>query len=375
MALRFAKKHNIVDNPDSRKLQKVPVPVFGGIVVLLGIIIPLIVAAHFYQYIDLWYMLGALLLLWILGVTDDIRGLSAAFRFIVELALVWVLIWQPMQMGNGPIINHLHGLFGRGHISGFTAIPLSIIGSVGIINAINLIDGVDGYASGFGIASNILFAIIFHILGNTPMTTFATITAAALVPFYIHNVFGKESKMFIGDGGSLIIGLILSYNIATLLSSGTDTTQWEAHNAGLIPLVLAISAIPVFDTLRVMFARIICGHSPFSPDKTHLHHAFISLGFSHVGTSTIIILMNLLIVALWFAAYRMGCSITGQFVVVVLLGLLATCGVYYGFRYAEKQQNQAYRVLQSCGKWTHFENKGIWKTIELWVDRTAFCTK
>lgn len=371
VALRFALKYNIVDNPNARKLQKEPVPVFGGIVVMIGILIPLLIAAYFYHYVDLSYILCSIVLLWCIGVTDDIRGLSAAFRFIVEIGLVWVLIWQPMQSENGPMLDHLHGLFGRGLLSYYSAIPLTIIGSVGIINAINLIDGVDGYSSGFGIVSNTLFAFIFTALGQESMAIFSAIAAAALVPFYIHNVFGRKSKMFIGDGGSLIIGLILAYDTQTLLSSKTNTMAWEEHEVGIVALALAILAIPIFDTLRVMFARILHGQSPFSPDKTHVHHAFISLGFSHVATSTLIILINFSIVGLWYVCYRLGGSITTQFLMVVCLGLLATCGLYYGMRHLEKAQGRSYRKVHKQAKRTQVESKSFWHRIEVLVDKTA----
>lgn len=372
VALHCAKKYNVVDNPDARKLQKEPVPVLGGVVVLIGIVIPLLIAVRYFAFADLWYILGALIVLCAIGVTDDIRGLSAIVRFLIEMLLVWVLIWHPMSISNGPMIDHLHGLFGRGQVSYFTAIPLSIVAGVGLVNAINLIDGVDGYSSGYGVTNNLIFACIFHIIGNDAMMTFSLITAAAIIPFYLHNVFGRKSKMFMGDGGSLIVGLVLAINVMTLLSSQTHTEVLEQKGVGLVAMVLAIACVPVFDTLRVMFARLFEGRSPFSPDKTHLHHIFIDMGFSHVGTSTIIILSNLLVVLLWYISFRLGCGMTMQCFLVCVMGVILTWGVYYGFRWAEKRQNGVWKCMNRFGRWTHFEAGGVWKKMEIFMDKLAF---
>lgn len=367
-ALRFAKRHNIVDNPNYRKLQKQPVPVFGGIVVLLGILIPTVIAIQYYAIVNVWYLIGAIIFLWGMGVVDDIRGLSPSLRVIIEMVLVCILIFHPFTHTNGPLIDNLHGLFDLYQISDFLAVPLTLVSAVGLINAINLIDGVDGYSSGYGIVSLTIFSALYYSLGNIGMCVFNSIAAAALIPFYLHNVFGRKSKMFLGDGGSLIVGFIVAFNVITLLASQSDTAQMDNEGVGIVPLLLAITSIPVFDTLRVMVARIITGRSPFSPDNGHLHHAFIALGFSHFATSSLIILMNLLIVVSLYLSYLMGASITMQFAWVTILGFSATCGVYYLFRYAESHHNRFFRLLSQMGRHSHFEKSKIWGKLEVIID-------
>lgn len=370
-ALRFAQKRNIVDNPEARKLQKEPIPVFGGIVVALGMHIPLIFAAHYYHFVDLWYIICAIFVLWLIGTIDDVRGLPAWMRFAFETIIIWIFIWHPNAPENGLMINSLHGIWGREMLSPFTAIPLTIIAGVGIINAINLIDGVDGYSSGFGIVSATLFGIIFLYLGNHIMAIFSFVAAAALVPFFLHNVFGKRSKMFIGDGGSLVIGLVLTYDVFALLCSPTPAQTLIDQNVSIVAMTLAILCIPVFDTLRVMVARIIRGDGPFSPDKTHLHHLFIDMGFSHVGTSTYIVLINILIVLIWWESYKLGLSIDGQFYLVIALGLLFVPGFYYGMRYCQNNQNGIWRFWLSMGKRTHLEKCSAWTSLQKMIDHLA----
>lgn len=371
IALRYAKKHNIVDNPNARKLQKEPVPVFGGIVVVLGMLIPLIIAAQYYHFTDLWYIIGAIIVLCVIGTTDDIRGLPAWMRFVLETFIIWIFIWHPNAPESGLMINSLHGICGRNELSYFSAIPLTLVAGVGIINSINLIDGVDGYSSGFGIISSTIFGIIFLAIGNEIMAIFSFVAAAALLPFYLHNVFGKTSKMFIGDGGSLVIGLVLTYNVFALLNEPSTAQNLEKQGISLVALTLAILCIPVFDTLRVMIARILRGDGPFSPDKTHLHHLYIEMGFSHVGTSTNIIITNLLIIALWWVGYRCGMSINGQFLLVVLLGILFVPGFYYGLKACKRSNNRIWKFYQRFGKWTHFEQGCLWTSLQKMIDRIA----
>lgn len=371
LALRFAKKHNIVDNPDARKLQKEPIPVLGGIVAVVGMLIPLIIAAQYYRFDELWYIICAIIFLWFIGTMDDVRGLPAWMRFALETILIWIFIWHPNAPESGMMINSLHGTWGRDMLSPFTAIPLTLLAGVGIINAINLIDGVDGYSSGFGIVASTLFGLIFLRLSNPIMAIFSFVTAASLTPFFLHNVFGKKSKMFVGDGGSLVIGLVLTYDVFALLCSPTPAQRWVDNGLSIVALALAILCIPVFDTLRVMIARIIRGDGPFSPDKTHLHHLYIDMGFSHVGTSAFIILTNILIICIWAIGYRCGLSITGQLYLVILLGLIFVPGFYYGLRACQKRQNRIWQFMRKIGNWTHWECQKGWTSLQHLIDHLA----
>jgi len=363
--LRIALKHNIVDHPNKRKLQDHPVPVFGGVAVAIGIFLPMIYAYFQFGFIDIKYELFVMIALLIVGVLDDIYDVPAWLRMIIEVALVWFLVWKTHAQ-----IDDLHGLFGRVEpISVYSALPLSLLAGVGIINAINLIDGVDGYSSGYGIMSNTLFAIVFFSIGDATSGLISAIAAAALLPFFFHNVFGDKSKMFIGDGGSLLIGMIMTCDVFALLTHETSKINLQEQGIGVVALALAILCIPVFDTLRVMTARILRKQSPMLPDKTHLHHRYIDLGFSHVGTSLTIILTNLLVVGLWYLSYQLGWSINAQFCWVVLLGLFFTCGFYYGSEWCQKHDNAIYHILVQWGKWTHFEKKGFWLHIQQLIDK------
>ena len=361
-ALRFAQKHDIVDLPNYRKLQRVPVPVLGGIPVALGVFVPLCIAAFFFQLDALWYALIVMLALSVIGVLDDVFDIDAWMRFSIEMFLVWFLLWQTDMM-----IMDLHGLFDVHEVSPYVGLPLSLFAGVGIINAINMIDGVDGYSSGYGIMANIFFAVVFFYIGDEVLGLFSLIAAASLLPFFVHNVFGSKSKMYIGDGGALLIGMVMVWDVFALLAPSASTAVLEQNGICLVAMVLAVLCIPIFDTLRVMVTRICMGRLPFSPDRIHLHHIFIRLGFSHVGTSICIILLNVLIVLIWYLCS--GFSYTVQFIVVCTLGFLFTCGIYYLMEYAHKRHTGAiYHAIRKVARWTHLEQLALWKSLERIVD-------
>ncbi len=267
-------------------------------------------------------------------------------------------------------MNDFHGLWGLEVIPNYISIPLTVFACVGIINAINLIDGVDGYSSGYSIVSCILFGVMFYELGNIRMVALAAIVAASLLPFFLHNVFGKHSKMFIGDAGTLSLGIIFSTFVITILSANQNIEVTQ-DNLGLIPFTLAVLCVPVFDTLRVMSARIARGKSPFSPDKTHLHHLFIELGYSHIGTTMSIIGINLFVVLCWFFAYKWGLSIDMQLYIVVALGFFVTFIFYPFVKKQIRKESGIYYSFRRIAKHTHAERKGFWLFAQEWADKST----
>ena len=365
--LRIAKDKNIVDNPDARKLQRTPIPVMGGIVVIFGILVGIMSSNLFYttNVNNMLAVIAAVVVIMFVGLVDDIRGLSPKIRFLFEILLVLYLIDV-----TGNQINNFHGLWGVNILPDWASVPLTIFACVGIINAINLIDGVDGYSSGYCIMACLYFGYAFFELGNSSMVILAAIMVAALIPFFCCNVFGKHSKMFIGDAGTLSMGLLISTFVRNMLTATTDSTP-IAENLGLIPLSLAIMCVPIFDTLRVMSARIMRGTSPFYPDKTHLHHAFIDLGFSHIGTTFSILSLNTFVVICWFIAYKLGATIDVQLYIVIALSLLITFGLYAFVQHHLNHDTKTLKVLKVIGRNTHIERQGIWETLQKWFDRNS----
>ncbi len=362
--LKIAILKNIVDNPDARKLQRNPVPVMGGVAVFFGIAIGLCSSSAIFNSASTFMLISAMLIMLYVGTIDDIIDLSAGIRFLIEIIII---VW--LMYASQSSINCFWGLWGINTIPMWFGYALTVFAAVGIINAINLIDGVNGLSSGFCFMSSILFTIFFYCTGNYVMATLAISAAGAIVPFFLHNVFGSKTRMFIGDGGTLVIGTMMSMFVMSILDRNSGCALLAAKGFGLIPFTLAVLSIPIFDTLRVMTTRILNKKSPFHPDKTHLHHMFIELGFSHTGTTMSILTINFLIVITWFVSYKLGASVDLQLYIVIALSLLGTFGFY---KFAEKQiknNGKGLKVLKGIAKAVHFEKKGIWDHIEKIVDR------
>ncbi len=367
--LKFALKHGFVDNPNFRKLQRKPIPVMGGAAVFFGILFAGIAA--FFVFKDFRFLLaeGMMLVLFLVGIWDDRKDISPYIRFLVEILVVWAIIFFM-----GIQIDNFHGLWRVYMIPEELSMLLSLVAGVGIINAINLIDGVDGYCSSYGMMAFTVFGITFAKAGDVAMAALCFIGVGALLPFFFHNVFGRSSKMFLGDGGSLMMGTMLTICVFNLLSSKSQCVMLDWNGVSLVALALAILAVPVFDTLRVMSARIIKGRSPFSPDKTHLHHLYIDLNFSHVATSLTIVLSNGLIVLLEYLMWWLGVSVTWQVYVVVIASLLYTCVFYYTLvREGRKNNGEGsahYQAWCRLGMKTHLGQTRFWALLRHLADST-----
>lgn len=361
--LKIAIMKNLVDNPDARKLQRRPTPVMGGLAVFFGLLLgmcssQLIESSHIFIY------LAVMSIMLYIGTIDDILDLSPKLRFLIEIAVIIIL----MKV-TGHSINNFFGLWGLQDIPIWCAAPLTIVAAVGIINAINLIDGVNGLSTGFCIMACSLFAILFVLSDNTTMAIIAMSAAGAIIPFFLHNVFGSNTRMFIGDGGALVMGVIMSIFIINILCSDSLSANLTEKNIGLIPFCLAVLSVPVFDTLRVMTMRMIRGTSPFNPDKTHLHHLFIDLGFSHVGTTLSILSLNTLVVLSWLISFLMGASVDIQLYVVLFFSILITFVFYRFTRQQIRNNTKFYRMLNSLSHYTHIERQNFWKKLETFIDR------
>lgn len=362
--LRIALIKNIVDNPDARKLQKVPVPVLGGVAVFFGMIVALTVTRLTFDTYSLFAIMGVMTIMLYTGTMDDILSLTPKIRFLIEILVVLLLIYT-----NHYSLNDFHGLWGIHQISEWIAVPLTVFACVGIINAINMIDGVNGLSSGYCILACTIFGTAFILGDDKDASSLAILAIGALIPFFCHNVFGKRSKMFIGDGGTLLMGTIISSFVIGILNANSPLAEKVDPNLGLIAFTIAVLAIPVFDCLRVMVSRIARGTSPFYPDKTHLHHLLFDLGFSHVGTTGTELLATITVVGSWFLSYKLGASVDVQLYIVVSLGLLVTFGFYAWARSQQRRETAAYRVLSRIGKWTHVGHTPWFERFRDFLDR------
>ena len=340
--LHFAKQHGIYDNPEARKLQRRPIPVMGGFVVFIGAIAGSLAYWAKYDCTSIIPVQIAMFVMLIVGAVDDIRNLSPTLKIIIETVVVTAL-----ALYNNYPVNDLHGLWHVHDISPVIAWPLTVFACVGIINAINMIDGIDGLSSGLCIMAFGFFSFAFFRAHDFVRAALGVCIMGGLIPFFIMNVFGKRSKMFIGDAGTLMLGIALCDFLMAMLTKGSACgDKFDGSGFCLIAYALAILSIPVFDTVRVMFGRISRGESPFTPDKTHLHHAFIDYGFHHLEASLLEIILNMLIILVFFVVERSYLSKKFQLYAVIAASIAVCFGLYWMLG---RRKRIAQRVVNKYG--------------------------
>lgn len=365
--LRIAQTKQLMDNPETRKLQEKPIPVLGGVAVFFGLLAGLMTAAVLMNdcYGLLPAMLAATILLYI-GTVDDILDLSPVLRFVIECVVMLGLIYS-----SGKCVDSLHGMWGIETFSWWIGVPLTVFAGVGIINAFNMVDGVNGLSSSLCILVSVLLGTIFFKSGDPMNAALAYSFAAALIPFFMHNVFGNKSRMFIGDGGTMVMGVLVSWFVIHVMShDGLATVRMETESQlNMAAALLAVASVPVFDTLRVMTMRILHGTSPFRPDKTHLHHAFIELGFSHSITTLSELVLDILVVGAWYLCYKLGGSLDMQMWVTIAAAVLLVMGTYMLLHYTAEHDNKIHEKMEHFSVRTHLGGTQWWQKLTKWLDR------
>jgi UDP-N-acetylmuramyl pentapeptide phosphotransferase/UDP-N-acetylglucosamine-1-phosphate transferase len=278
----FINKYRLFDVPNDRKEHVTPIPTMGGLAVFAGMAAAFALWFPFSNNLAQIAFFFSILMLTGLGIMDDLRDLSARYKFIIQTGLAALIATSGIR------IISLNGLFGVYELDLSAQYILTILAVVGITNAFNLIDGIDGLAGGLGFMSLITLGLFLTIArdANTALIAFAL--AGAIFAFLYFNL--NPAKIFMGDTGSLVLGFVAAVLCIRLMQV----------NAGIISpvipqspvFVLGIVIIPVFDTIRVFATRIWKGKSPFEADKTHIHHLLTNQGFSHAFSARFICFIN-----------------------------------------------------------------------------------
>lgn len=286
---RICFQKNLFDSNNERKVHAGIVPRLGGVgflpammlSFLLVVSINILLGTSIISNITLsslveWALvLSAIIFLYLTGIADDLITVRYRNKLLIQG------IAASLFTASGIWINNLHGLFGLYEISAWVGIPLTILIVVFIINAFNFIDGIDGLAAGIGMIAFLFFGLIFLYLKLYITSIMAFSALGMLIPFFYYNIFGKasnRSKIFMGDCGSLTIGMLLSVfavKVYHFASIGSD------YSPQALVLGFSVLIVPLFDALRVILFRLFKGKSPFRPDRNHMHHQLLDLGFTH----------------------------------------------------------------------------------------------
>ncbi len=326
--IKVAKLKRLVDEPsEDRKLHVSSIPTIGGIIIFAGFIFayalwfPSEDRNYFYDpYNDLLaafdqfkYMIASLLILFFIGVKDDIIGTAPLYKLGGHMLVAFILV----LMADVRIVS-MHGLFGYELLPQWVSILLSIFTYIVVVNGFNLIDGVDGLAAGVGFIACAFFAAWFYVGGDIPLTLLAASLAGALLAFLVFNF--HPARIFMGDSGSMLIGAIMSVLAIRMIEHDTSMLPAFLQKVSTPVLAMSILSYPLVDTLRIFMLRALKGSSPFTADKNHIHHGLLSIGLSHSKTAVLIYVSSVVIVFsnLLFA----GMNLTLAFISMLVMASL-----------------------------------------------------
>ncbi|MCQ2192103.1 MAG: undecaprenyl/decaprenyl-phosphate alpha-N-acetylglucosaminyl 1-phosphate transferase [Paludibacteraceae bacterium] len=276
--------------------------------------------------------LAACSIIFFVGLLDDLTDISPYKKFVFQILIVAILF-----ASNSYRIDTMNGVFNIFDLPLPISLLISLLTGVGLMNALNMIDGVDGLSSGIGICTCGFCGFYFLIHHDIVYAALAFTFLGSLIPFFFCNVFSRKYKMFIGDSGSLVMGL-LAYIFSCRILHENDALI-DSKN---VSLMVAIFAIPIFDTLRVMTMRMVHGGSPFKADKTHLHHIFVSLKLPHMLITMIILLMVVSIEAFWFLLFSFNLDVTIHTLIVLAFCATMVWGVYFYLNYTKNHRPERF---------------------------------
>ena len=302
-----------MDEPDHRSTHGEITPTMGGVGIYISFAFTLIIFASIIglenkDLITILSLMGATMILLFLGVKDDlvavrpkkkIMGQIVAAAIVVLLADIRVFSFE--------------GLMGIGVLPYSVSILFSIFVFVAMINAFNLIDGVDGLAGAIALVVSATFGVFFLLNGNPLFVLVSFVLIGAILGFLRYNL-SDRNKIFMGDTGSMVVGFLLSFQaLAFLELNALETAQFSVSNGPI--MVLAVLSYPILDTVRVFVLRIRDGRSPFSADRNHIHHRLLGLGMKHKQVTLLLVFVNVFIIE--FAFLTNDLIIDAQFLMVL----------------------------------------------------------
>lgn len=289
--IKILQKKKILESPGRRKIHKSSTPSLGGVPIFVGFVLALFLWFPLQGFFEFKYFFGALLLMFILGLRDDLVPLRPMHKLINQIipALMVIFLF-------GLQVTNLSGLVGVDTIPYYLGASLTVLGILFITNSFNLIDGIDGLAAVIGLVSILFFGIWFNYV-ELPLLAILSFTfGGAILAFLFYN--WEPSRIFMGDTGALTLGFFISF-IAVLFVKHNGLLELGSEYRFNAPISTAICVliIPLFDSSRVFILRILRGQGPFTPDKSHIHHILVRMGLSHAESVMLLLGFNLVFVA------------------------------------------------------------------------------
>lgn len=323
--LVISHKKRLYDVPDARKVHTMPVPRLGGLsffpVILMSMFLVIGFRLYFwdvnvsglsfnmlYEYL---FLFVGMTLLYLVGVCDDLVGVGYRYKFAVQIAAAFLLVLS------GNWFDSFGGLFGIYSVPVWVGVPFTVFIVVYITNAINLIDGIDGLASGLCCIALSVLSVIFFLRGQYVYALLAVCTLGILMPFWCYNVFGNANrghKLFMGDAGSLTLGYVISFLIIHLCVS--NQVSPELPNPYMV-IAFSTVLVPLLDVIRVVLHRLRNHRNPFLPDKNHFHHKLL-----RTGMRVRMVMVTILCVSVFFIVLNVLLAMKVNATYLLLLNLV-----------------------------------------------------
>jgi UDP-N-acetylmuramyl pentapeptide phosphotransferase/UDP-N-acetylglucosamine-1-phosphate transferase len=327
--IKWAHNSGTLTPTNHRTSHTAPVPSLGGVGIFLGI---LAVIPFLYPSLAIWAIMVASLLLLAAGLIDDVREISPKAKLLVQIFCATLVYLAGIKIDN------LQGLLGIYEISEYVGFGLTLVFIVGVINSFNLIDGIDGLAGSIGTINATIFGVLFYLNDQPNFALLAFAIAGALVGFLRYNI--KNARIFMGDTGSLFLGLMMS--VFTIYSFQTTTESQLSVSLAFVPMF-----IPIFDTLRLFITRMIDKKSPMEADKNHLHHLVLKSTLNHTQATIYISLFHAVLIGavLWEASYGRNVLLS-TVLVFLLLAVVLFFAVFIGIEvYSNVKRLKAHKKL------------------------------
>ncbi len=296
--IRVAEDKKLFDVPDERKIHTTPIPSLGGLGIFAGFVIASLLTISLANAAEFQYFIAAALVIFFLGIKDDILVISPLKKFIGQVLAAFLIIYK-----GGMQIRSMHGFLGIYELPEMFSLILTYFTVILIINSFNLIDGVDGLAGSLGFMVTSVLGLYFMKINMVEYATLSFALAGSLAAFLIFNF--QPARIFMGDTGSLLIGLISAILVIKFIDASTSPAVGFTVDAS--PAIgFAILLVPLLDTLRVFGIRILHRRSPFSPDRNHVHHLLLDKNFSHKQITFILVGINLIFIILVYLGRSLG---------------------------------------------------------------------
>lgn len=284
--IRVSVIKNLFDEPGERKAHKSSIPTLGGLAIFAGVVFSYTFWSTGLENTPTQYIISAIIVMFFIGIKDDIVELTANKKLYGQLfAAIIIVLFADIR------ITGLYGIFGIYQIPYWFSVMLSIFTILVIINAYNLIDGIDGLAGGVGAIAAFTFGLWFYNYNQLALCILAFALFSSLLAFLVYNF--SPANIFMGDTGSLVVGLILSVLTIYFVEMSFDALPYAFPFRSSPAMAIAILIIPLMDTLRIFIVRLRNGRSPFQADRNHIHHQLLDLGLSHREAALTLYLVNI----------------------------------------------------------------------------------